>query len=206
MKKGESDVINHLGQLLYSGTDSDIQFIVKGEKIPGHKLILRGGSPVLAAMFQHDMREKASGTIEIKDVEPKIFRQMLHFLYTGDAPEVEEDGITEPLFVAADKYQIDSLKNWCGSILSSTLSEENAIHLLVIAHLHSADKLKDECTEFIANNKAFVYAKREEFKQFNQIYPDLFFDVTERMFNSEKKKTISSLFKKIPFEEDFDEY
>jgi len=153
---------------------------VRGEKIPGHKLILRGGSPVLAAMFQHDMTEKASGTIEIKDVEPKIFRQLLHYLYTGDAPDVEEDGMTEPLFIAADKYQIDSLKSWCGSILSKTLSVENTIHLLVLAHLHSAKKLEEDCIAFIAKNKA-TFWEMHEFEKLCESYPSLFYLATKRM-------------------------
>ena len=47
VKIGEANVLTHLGHLSSSGIDSDIDFIVKGEKISGHKLILRGaGSPV----------------------------------------------------------------------------------------------------------------------------------------------------------------
>ena len=180
MKDGEFDLINHLGQLLYSGTDSDIQFIVKGEKIPGHKLILRGSSPVLAAMFEHDMTEKASGTIEIKDVEPKVFRPLLHYLYTGDAPEVDENGMTEPLFIAADKYQIESLKSWCSSILSKTLSVENTIHFFVLAHLHSSKKLEEDCIEFIAKNKA-AFWEMDEFEKLCESYPSLFYQATKRM-------------------------
>jgi len=180
MKDGEFDLINHLGQLLYSGTDSDIQFIVKGEKIPGHKLILRGSSPVLAAMFEHDMTEKASGTIEIKDVEPKVFRQLLHYLYTGDAPEADENDMTEPLFIAADKYQIESLKSWCSSILSKMLSVENTIHFFVLAHLHSSKKLEEDCIEFIAKNKA-AFWEMDEFEKLCKSYPSLFYQATKRM-------------------------
>lgn len=187
MKNGEFKLLNHLSQLLYSGSDTaDFQFIVKGEKIPVHKLILEGGSPVLAAMFQHDMTEKASGTIEIKDVEPKVFRQLLHYLYTGDAPEVKDDGMTEPLFVAADKYGIESLKDWCGSIMLEKLDVENAIHLLVLAHLHSYKKLEEKCIEFIAKNKATFWEMRDEFKQFCKNYPMVFYDIAERMCNAEK--------------------
>ena len=187
MKNGEFKLLNHLSHLLYSGSDSaDFHFIVKGEKIPVHKLILEGGSPVLAAMFQHDMTEKASGTVTIDEVEPIVFRQLLHYLYTGDAPEVKDDGMTEPLFVAADKYGVESLKDWCGSIMLDKLDVENAIHLLVLAHLHSYKKLEEKCIEFIAKNKAAFWEMRDEFKQFCKNYPLVFYDIAERMCNAEK--------------------
>ena len=187
MKNGEFKLLNHLSQLLYSGSDSaDFHFVVKGEKIPVHKLILEGGSPVLAAMFRHDMTEKASGSVTIDEVEPKIFRQLLHYLYTGDAPDVEEDGMTEPLFVAADKYGVESLKDWCGSIMLEKLDVENAIHLLVLAHLHSYKKLEEKCIEFIVKNRATFWEMRDEFKQFCKNYPLVFYDVAERMVKAEK--------------------
>lgn len=48
-------ILDHLTQLLNSGTGSDVEFVVKGEKIGAHTLILRGESPVFTAMFEHDM-------------------------------------------------------------------------------------------------------------------------------------------------------
>jgi hypothetical protein len=57
--------------------------IVKEEKIPGHKLIIQGESPVLAAMFQGDMTEAISGAVLMNDVEPDVSRYLLYFIYTG---------------------------------------------------------------------------------------------------------------------------
>ena len=182
MKNGEVDILNHLGQLLYSGTDSDVNFIVKEKKMTGHKLIIRGGSPVLAAMFEHDMIEKSSGAIEINDIEPNVFRQLLHFLYTGNAPNVEDDEMTEPLFIAADKYQVDSLKDWCSSVMSKKLTVENAVRLLALAHLHSADRLQEVCIEFIVKNKA-VFWERDDFKTFGKNFFDLFYQVSKLMLS-----------------------
>jgi hypothetical protein len=130
LKSGEGNVLDYLGRLLSEGTDSDVTFIVKGEKTNGHKLILRGGSPVLAAIFKHD--KTIHQPFEIKDVEPKIFCQLLYYLYTGDAPDAAEEDITEPLFIAADIYKVDPLKDWCSSILSQRLKEDCAIHSLVL--------------------------------------------------------------------------
>ena len=60
---------------------------------------------------------------------------MLRFLYTGNAPNIEEEEMTEPMFIAADKYQIEKLKNGCVSIMIKKLNVENAVRFLVLAYL-----------------------------------------------------------------------
>ena len=186
LKTGESNVLDYLGRLLREGTDSDVEFIIKGEKINGHKLILRGGSPVLAAIFQHD--KTSHQPFEIKDVEPKVFRQLLHYLYTGDAPDAAEEDVTEPLFVAADRYKVDSLKDWCSCILSQRLKEDCAIHSLVLAHLHCDDRLKEDCIKFIVKNKT-AFWELDEFKKLGESYFSLFYEATKRMNSSSGKNT-----------------
>ena len=135
-------LLRHLKSFLHDGIYSDVQFVVKGEKIPGHTCIIRTGSPVLDAMFQTDMTEASSRTVVINDVEPIVFRQLLRYLYIGEVPEVGGDYMTEPLFIVADKYGVDSLRDWCGAVMSKKLNVENAMRFLVLAHLHSAKKLE----------------------------------------------------------------
>jgi len=88
LSNGKVGILSHLALLLNSEKGSDIQFIVKGEKIPAHSLILEGGSPVFAAMFEHDMTESSSRTVVVEDIEPGVFRQLLHYLYTGEEPNI----------------------------------------------------------------------------------------------------------------------
>ena len=115
--------VDHLAELENYQTESDVQFLVQGETIPSHTLILQGGSPVFAAMFEHDMTESSSRIVVINDIEPKVFRHLLRFLYTGNAPEVGDDeNMVEPLFIAADKYQVDTLKDWCKTLKECVFS------------------------------------------------------------------------------------
>ena len=69
-----------------------------------------------------------------------------------------EDGenMAEELFIAADvpKYQVNNLRNWCDFLLSKKISDDNVLRLLVLAHLHSAHWLKEDCIDFIIKNKA----------------------------------------------------
>jgi len=167
----------HLSLMFHSGIGSDVKFIVKGEEIPAHSFILQGGtSPVLAAMFEHDMTESSSRTAVVEDIDPKVFRQLLSYVYTGDAPKLEDDDVTEPLFVAADKYQIQSLKDWCSSVLQESITVDNAVRYIVLAHLHSDTDLQDQCEFFIDRQKK-VYWERDDFKQLSKTYPDIFYNL-----------------------------
>ena len=185
IKKQQTTIIQdpwrHLSKMLHQGIYSAVQFIVKGEKIPAHIYLLQVGSPVLAAMFASDMTEASTRTALINDIEPNVFRQLLHYLYTGTlsfTTEIVE--IIYPLFIAADKYQINSLRYHCASFMSRMLNVHNAMRFLVLAHLHSAKKLKEDCICFIVNNKSFFW-RLSEFKQLGENYFKLFYDITNRM-------------------------
>ena len=141
----DKGLLRHLKRLMQDGIYSDVEFIVKEEKIPGHILIIQGESPVLAAMFQSDMTEASSRTVIINDVEPDIFRRLLYFLYTGKvSPRINVgDEMVESLFIAADKYQVDSLQERCSLVMPKKLDIGNAIRFLVLTHLHSSKKLEE---------------------------------------------------------------
>jgi len=167
--------------MLHQGIYSDVPFIVKGEQIPAHIHLLQVGSPVLAAMFAYDMTEASTRTALIDDIEPNVFRQMLHYLYTctlSFTTDIVE--MIDPLLIAADKYQINSLRDYCASFMSRMLNVHNAMRFLVLAHLHSAKKHKEDCIYFIVNNKSFFW-RLSEFNQQGENYFKLFYDITNRM-------------------------
>ena len=35
--------------------------------------------------------------VQVEDIEPSVFKQMLRYFYTGRASELDEDKMTEPL-------------------------------------------------------------------------------------------------------------
>lgn len=73
-----------------------------------HKAVLATRSPVFAACFEHKMSESQSDRVIIDDVEPDVMKEMLRFMYTGTAPNL--DRMADTLLAAADKYQLDRLK------------------------------------------------------------------------------------------------
>ena len=112
-----------------------------------HKAILAARSPVFAAMFEHEMEERKHNRVEISDVEPEVFREMLRFIYTGKASNLER--MADDLLAAADKYALERLKVMCEEALCTNLSTENSAEVLILADLHSADQLKAQAIDFI---------------------------------------------------------
>ena len=93
-------------------------------------------------------------------------------------PLFRECEMTEPLFIAADKYQVEPLNNWCSSLMTKKLNVENAVRYLVLAHLHLDEKFQTSCLDFIVKKKEDFY-KRQDFKDLNHKYPDLFFEIAK---------------------------
>lgn len=58
-------------------------------------------SPVFAAMFEHEMEERKQNRVAITDVDHEVLREMLRFIYTGRAANLER--MADDLLAAADK-------------------------------------------------------------------------------------------------------
>jgi hypothetical protein len=63
--------------------DSDIKLLVEGHEIAAHRTVLGARSPVFQAMFLHGMAERNDGAARFDDIPLGVFRQLLHFIYTG---------------------------------------------------------------------------------------------------------------------------
>jgi speckle-type POZ protein len=131
-------------ELFDSMENSDVIFKIGGRPFPAHKLILVTRCQVFAAMFKHDTKEKLSSEIEIKDVEPDVFQQLLRFIYTGRLSLATMETMAVALFIAADKYLLDQLKDKCELFLLNKMTPVNCLELLLQADFLILAKLKEE--------------------------------------------------------------
>merc|ERR1712098_628293 len=100
-----------------------------------HQIILTSRSPVLATMLrikqESSKKEKGKVCVEIKDMNLAVFEDLLKYIYTGNSPNV--DAHVEELFSAADRYELEQLKELCEVKLCSRLAISNCIDLLILA-------------------------------------------------------------------------
>nr|CAB3480434.1 unnamed protein product [Digitaria exilis] len=69
---------------------ADVKFKVKGEVISAHKVVVAAQSPVFKAQLYGPMSNKKKTIIAIEDMEPSVFKSLLHFIYKDSLPSVED--------------------------------------------------------------------------------------------------------------------
>ena len=159
---------------------ADFVFKVENEKIAAHRVILAARSTVFAAMFQCDMQENKTNETEIEDMTPAAFRALLRFIYTGHC---EFGNLAEQLLIAANKYDIQDLKEICVKELRMKLTVDNAVDLLILADLHQANDLKGGAILFINKNAAAVM-KTPAWPDFRKSHPNLIYELYCKLFES----------------------
>ncbi|XP_055344794.1 BTB/POZ domain-containing protein 6-B-like [Paramacrobiotus metropolitanus] len=138
---------------LISGEYSDVRFTV-GRHLgpvkcfPVHKYVLCLRSPVFGAMFYGKLPEKCDKAIDIPDVVPDAFANMLSFLYTDTVKNLRVDNVI-PTLMCADKYDLPQLQKLCCDFVSAQLSADNCLVMLENAvHFH-VDAIMERCLECI---------------------------------------------------------
>ncbi|XP_051223491.1 BTB/POZ and MATH domain-containing protein 2-like [Lolium perenne] len=155
-----SDIGQHLDYLLQNKVGADVTFEVSGETFPAHRCVLAARSTVFMAQLFGPMKEgTTSSVIQIKDMEAKVFKDLLSFIYTGSCLDLEEDGKEEEdvervmwlhdLFVAADMYDLPRLKFLCEEHLSEHIGVSSVASTLALAEQHHCRKLRETCLKFI---------------------------------------------------------
>ncbi|RXN11564.1 speckle-type POZ -like protein [Labeo rohita] len=157
LKVPECQLSDDLGNLWEGSRFTDCSLFVGGQEFKAHKSILAARSPVFNAMFEHKMEESKKNRVDISDVEPDVFREMMVFIYTGKAPNLEK--MADNLLAAADKYALERLKVLCEEALCNSLSVENVADILILADLHSAEQLKAQAIDFINRQSLNIWRR-----------------------------------------------
>jgi len=168
-------LIQDLDSLFTSQEHSDVKVKCGEKEFNCHKIILSSRSPVFKAMLELNMKENQTGRIEIKDMNLDVFEDMLKYIYTCEAPNIDDHALE--LFSAADLYQLEDLKKLCELKLCSGIDVGNCINLLIFGDLHQALTLKKAVLDFVSKNMNMK--KISEWKQSLIANPNLMFEVME---------------------------
>ncbi|KAL6659231.1 hypothetical protein ACP70R_003271 [Stipagrostis hirtigluma subsp. patula] len=153
-----SNLSDDLGKLLETGKMADVTFEVQGEVFHAHKFVLAMRSPVFEAELYGPMADKRRRSITVEDMQPGVFKALLHFIYKDLLPAMDDlDGeeneeMVKHLLAAADRYAMERMKLLCESILCRRLGVESVASTLAIADQHHCSELKDACIGFISSS------------------------------------------------------
>ncbi len=182
--RSEKNALKHLTNLFERQLNCDVQFCFDGDtQIGSHTSILAARSRVFAAMFQVDMQESKAGNVRIQDVHRDTFEQLLYYIYSGRMLESLNEDTAQLLFAAADKYDIEDLKEDCVAFLTSCIRIDNVLNLMALAHLHSIEKLK-EATLYFATQHGQEVCQLDDWEKWIKNFPDLCLLLTRRTMKS----------------------
>lgn len=136
----------HFSELLTKQELCNVHFnLSNGDTYGAHVEILTSRSPVFAAMFTHDMQENRTKTIDARDASLDIFKAFLQYVYDGHFAKMTSIEEAMDLYILADKYQIDDLKNLTVNRLNFGVTEDNVFDLLPFANCFSIPCLIETC-------------------------------------------------------------
>lgn len=141
-------ILGQLEELFEKMPLSDVTFIIRGQTFSAHKAILAMRSPVFAAMFLHPTKEELTSKVEIEDINPDVFQEVLRYLYTGLTRSTAMDVMATGLLVAADKFLLEELKARTETHLIRQMSAKNCLDLLTLTTHHPAEHLKKFAIEY----------------------------------------------------------
>lgn len=182
--------------LFNQGKYTDVTFIVQGERIKAHKLVLCARSEVFDRMFNAGMSESVSREIAIEDCDSTSFTVLLKFLYTDDLNSVEEaledpassstEGssggstgstaatsgfdamrVLQAVLTVSHKYEVSRLNSWCEQQMCKHITTSNVCDVLCQAHLYDAKRLEAACLAVIGEKRQEVMGS-EAFAQLCQ--------------------------------------
>ncbi|KAF7082134.1 hypothetical protein CFC21_086014 [Triticum aestivum] len=135
--------------------------MVCDDSFVAHHCVLAARSAVFSAELFGPMKEGAIGSvIHVEDMEAKVFKALLSFIYIDSLPEMEIDMVEEEieveealwlqhLLVAADRYDLQRLKALCEEKLCKHIDVGSVNTILALAEGHNCCVLKELSLEFL---------------------------------------------------------
>ena len=179
----KEELLGDFGKLFENMIHFDVIFNVGDQQFTAHKDILVARSPIFAAMFKHSTKENLTGEVEVLDIEPDVFKELLRYIYTGEVPLERMDAVAAGLLAAADKYLLEKLKKACEKHLTDCISPENCIKLLSLNEHDAAYCLREKAVDYVRKFPAEVTAT-DSWKKANEEKAEWFLNIKDMLFNS----------------------
>ncbi|XP_062217686.1 BTB/POZ and MATH domain-containing protein 2-like [Phragmites australis] len=154
-----SNITEHFAKRLEENEGVNVNFSV-GENFTVHKIVLAARSTVFKAKLYGPMREAGTSPITIKDVQPDVFKALLHSIYTETLPPMD------------DLEGDDHSEMICRLLVGTTLA---------LADQHHCDMLKDACIKFITcSNAVEAVVSTQGYKMPKRTCPSVVIDALEK--------------------------
>jgi len=152
---------------------SDVNFMVEGKVIHGHRVILASRSEYFASLYSSGMTDSKTKEIIITTYSYAAFRELIRFIYTDECQAGPQ--LAAELLSAAEYYRLNRLKALMELLLSRSIDIENACLILEIAHYYGAKQLKLASLEFILGHYEII----SKTNNFNEMHKDCLSEILQ---------------------------
>ncbi|XP_055357389.1 uncharacterized protein LOC129602407 [Paramacrobiotus metropolitanus] len=152
-KLAATGVVSRLRSTLATGNYYDVEFSVGRQFgapkfLRAHKLLLSISSDVFVRMFYGNLPDKCESPIDVPEIPPDVFLNMLSFVYTDAVQSLTVDNVI-PTMHCAEKYNIPPLFDLCSEFIIRQLNVDNCLTVLQsVIHL-DAGVVVEKCREIL---------------------------------------------------------
>ncbi|XP_055350060.1 BTB/POZ domain-containing protein 3-like [Paramacrobiotus metropolitanus] len=150
-------------QFLLCDDMSDVQFAVGHEHgaakiFPAHRFIMGVRSAVFHRMFYGSLPQTCTAPIDIPDIYPEAFANMLRFMYTDTVAGFTPDNVFDTL-ICADKYELPLLVVMCTDFILDMLNTNNCLHILdrAVRYANAPPTILEKCLCLVDESALIVW-------------------------------------------------
>ncbi|EAA11424.5 AGAP006689-PA [Anopheles gambiae str. PEST] len=174
-------LVTHLAQICLNADNADVTFIVKGEHLPAHRIILATRSEYFRALLYGGLKESKQNEITL-DIPAKAFKYLMKYIYTGrlSLKQMKNTDILDILELA-HQYGFVDLQTAISDYLCKVICMDNVCYISRTACLLDLNSLSTACYTFMDKNVS------------NVMKPHIFRNISyEALFGLLKRKTFNT--------------
>ena len=182
MNSVDSITPKSLGSMIFAAEEFfDMKVICNGKTFQCHKVVLASQSDVFSTMFLNmEMNEAKLGEVKIDDFKPETIETLMYYFYNQKVEDVNL--INTDLLLVAEKYNISGLLKICSGHLQRILSPENALDVLLTAHLTNQEDLFNAASKVVYKYKGKL-AKTTTWIEMKETNPAMIINILSLVFD-----------------------
>ncbi|XP_055350069.1 BTB/POZ domain-containing protein 3-like isoform X2 [Paramacrobiotus metropolitanus] len=179
---GMGKIADCMKQVLVRGEMSDVQFAVGRDYgapriFSAHRIIMSARSDVFYTMFYGSVPENCAAPIDISDILPDAFANVLSYIYTDAVPNLSDDNVF-PTLNSADKYDLPLLVEKCVEFILNKLNLDNCLEILekAVQHTCASPDIMERCLQLVDGSAETIWQS----DRFSSIRPETLLIVLQR--------------------------
>ncbi|XVE86128.1 hypothetical protein DITRI_Ditri18aG0011200 [Diplodiscus trichospermus] len=157
-----------------------------GPCIPAHRFLLATRSQIVKDMLNSD----TGNIITLPELNSEELECLLEFLYSGSLPLDKLEKHVYPLFLAAEKYEIPYLQEFCHCYMLNSMNASSVLDILETSEVCSNKGLKEIALSFIFSNTEAVVLS-DKYEALAAKNPQLCMQITREFFMNARNEKVS---------------